>query len=658
MKRTHEELDGAKQKQGQDQEVLKRLDGERQKAQELETRKSSLEQQAADLRKKAINAEKGEKLRVDAEALRKKSTQSGEEAQNHKATAEGYVGKKIKLKFDDGPDGDGMTNRRVIAIEEGGIRTTDGRGNTKVWAFDEIVGPKDLKRAASQYQKSLEAQKKAESDAAKLDAESKNLNPDGTTSKALFQQAEDKGKEAASLHGSLTDARVRSEYDSQSKVSRGELERRMAEQQRQLQQLEGRQQTQQSTLNELKREAAEKARIQENITKLEKELKALEEQVKTAQGAASHQGYMGAGMGGEQHPNDPNASRARNAVNQGRQATANTLSTGSSGNATGGVGSAYKDVGNELLFGLAQSIERSIGLTSALQPKAGAQEPTKTFGGMAEGKVNEWLGIAKQDAAAVKAMGQKQAMVESLLTMSPPEDLELMLEAQQKAIEASKKFQAEHASALMCYQAEQKVSGLADETKLLTEQGKPLHEKSKSLKTPINQAKTTEGQRKSALTQSEPGTKKSEPGLGSIVTDLVAKLASNSDRFSKQPNAGDADAGSKMATAQDSSDQAAKDKTKESSGASDEQTKVLDEALVVQAAQEASLLSNVNSLEEKYNAEVQIKEEIQRQKANHLMARETAHKETEDWAGKFNSSYSALDSWAKGYKAKREEILK
>ncbi len=641
------ELDEAQKKLD---DVKKHVDGhekaleQKKRADSLRAKQTEMNDSAAAMNKRANDVDQARGIRKEVKSLEQSVKSTEANAEKAKKTLDSRVGKTVTF----GAEGGNQTGR-VVSVSPDGIVVVDKQGNQSTVGFDKVVAPNTFETAAQRY---AEANKKITETKTEIEtkkAEADKLDPNRDDPKNLRDRAQKKQQDAAKYDDDIAKADAKSKYDGTDK-SYDEIK---AEQQE---------------LSGKRNDASKKSGgANDEVTQLDGKLKSTKDTIQKKESAATKLDAEIKKLTGEYKE-----------IEAMQQQLAYARDS-SSGNATGGVGSSYKDLyekGNGILqwFGMERPPEQYVldgvaALTESLGivdqfPDAAPTDPNSrgTIGDMVKQGIEGWTGAPK-DIDEVKRIGAQHARTEEavgkLMNLNAPADILAMMDHREKAKDAFSEMRDAHEQAYRAYTAEQTVDRVAAATKALAEkEGKPLHETSKATKAPIQSAVPIEEQRKQTLQGANPDTKKSDSTLTSMVMDIVAKVAEHGDRIDDSPNTGSPNGGKDVAQNQDEADKQAKERKKESVGASDEQAQVLEKALEVQALQEATIGKNIESLQDKYDSEMAIKQEIQRQKAEALQRREAAKAQVEENSSAFKTEYDALSAWAAEYKSRREAIAK
>ena len=618
-------------------------DNQKKQADELRAKQKAHTDTAAELDKRAVDVDKARQIRKDAEALEARVEATATNAEKSKRTLDGHAGKSVTVEL----DGKNVVGR-VVSVGPDGVVVTHADGSTKTHPFDSVTRPKSFADAGERYAEQASKAEVAKNELTKKNAEADKLDPNKEDPEKLRDRAEKKRASAAKLDGKIRTADEKATYGGTDKT------------------LEGLKKDQSELAT--KRNASSKAAGETDAEVLALQKK-LDETQKSMEGKKDDATRLTGEI--EQTKTE------RDAAESSEQNLAYIRDV-SSGNATGGVGSSYKDFfekGESFLswfdyngtpeqgvLDVLAMVTEGIGLVDAFPARTGADGEPATLGGMVNDQI-EGLTGAPEDAADVTAIGKahelRELKVRDLLVKTPPADILEMVEHQEKAKEAFARVQAEHDQARRAYSAELAVDGLAAQTKGLAEQqGKPLHAASKKTRAPILKGKPEEQKRKQVLSTAKDDTKGSDSSLAGVVMDIIQKVSKHSDRYEGNADAGKSDGGTQVANKQDEVKKETTQRKKDSTAASDEQIAVIDQALALQANQEATIGKNIESLQEKYDAEMTLKGEIQRIKAEALARRNTALGECESEAGTFNAQQTAMSQWAGEYNARREEITK
>lgn len=623
------------------------------KADNLSDQQRALRDESRQLRNQIENAETALTHRSRAEQLDGEVSTAQDTARQRRTQLEARVGKSLRVTIDGA-----VVQRTVRAIHDDGIEITNGHGRknkrgqytagpTMRIPFDQIANQK-VRRAADAFSEQNRLATEGSAELTRLRAEASRLSPDGTEPSALRQQADAKQSEADALTSQIQVAREQSTYTHSGAVDLATHQRFASMYTRNRDNARDQASTHTSTVERLR---AQTQQHQSRLTEIATErtrLKDIPRQRRQAEGMHHLQSHIS-----DDH-----------------------MLTASSGNATGGVGSAYRDLSalsgrqEVTLDPAAQSESISESITSALtniglglgflkpaaaQPNTGGEQPNPTPGTYGE-RLREWSGLASDRQEDVVAIGQRQAMLERLMSLSLTTDLDELHTERQAAMDAADRYNDAHEWAYQCYIAEQSVGQLAGETLQMAESGQPMRAFAQGMSAPLQQSVAQEDARAASLAGGQTEVPGSDPEGGSMITGLILKLAQYADRFDDQPNGGDANTAGALTTAQDTASSEATAQTATANTASQEQRQVLDQAIMVRAAQEQSVSQNIDSLNAKHTEELAIQTEIQQHKAQALADRATARAEVESHAGVFNSGFAEATSWASDYRTRREAL--
>ncbi|HMV66502.1 MAG TPA: DUF4157 domain-containing protein [Myxococcota bacterium] len=627
------QLEANQRKLKENEGHLDGIDKAKQKAQEatdLRTKQRGLEEHAQKLKDEAKDVTTAQKLRGELDAHQQKIEQARAETKEIRAKLDAKVGVRIKVDI-----GDGQFQRRTIKrFEHDGVVVAEGRGEVKI-PYDKVKN----EAIAAQGKKLGENRAIVQDEQQQLTtkkSEVQKLDPDGKDPAKLREEAGQKTEEAKALAEKIDAADAGSKYTGSDK-SEKDLRAEGGALQQKVQDgtaAAGRAKDEVERLQkQVDAQKAERAQAEERAKALKEEIKTGRADIRAGKGLEEHENYM----------------------------------AGSSGNATGGVGSAYKDLAvmneglNSLIVGVA-------GLVTKLSPtqaddnavvafakEMAAQQPgSRTIGTVLDNRIDKALGA--QDETALKSIGKKVGQMEELMELAIPTAFEDMFAERDRAQKAYTTYLDEHEKAYAAYTAEQAVGTMAAETKKLSEGGKPIVKAAeKEWKTTKKGIQDEQG-RKKALGGTNKDVPKPDSGMAGLVMDLISKIGDKADALDGQPKTGSDSAGKDVAKQQDNAGTQVKDQNKSSNEASDKQRAFLDEALVVGEQQQVFVTDKVSKLKDKASAEEQIKQEIQIQKAIHLQAREAARAEADDASSKFLSAYTELESWSKTYREKRQAL--
>ncbi|MGK0359616.1 MAG: hypothetical protein ACI9U2_001918, partial [Bradymonadia bacterium] len=329
-------------------------------------------------------------------------------------------------------------------------------------------------------------------------------------------------------------------------------------------------------------------------------------------------------------------------------------SRGSSANATGGIGSSNAVWGQWLLektgavnavIRLAEASGADVAAMRAAQLDDAQGNPTMgdALAARVTGQAGIGIGTATRDK--LLAIGDRRVHIEMMLQDGPPSDPAQLTARRQSALEAFERYQLAHARAYRAFVAEQIVEQHAAETALIAESGAPIVVQAQSMTEPLSTAASTETDRASQLAAGGGDVAASSEPAGGIVSELITRLADSGDSLDDQPTPPDGDAGNQVDSGQELAASENTERTAQGADASTQQRAFIDAAIQARAQQEAQVCGDITALEDKHTSELAIKDEIQRQKAQALMERDTHGQTAEQESQAFNAEFQALQDW-------------
>ena len=282
--------------------------------------------------------------------------------------------------------------------------------------------------------------------------------------------------------------------------------------------------------------------------------------------------------------------------------------------------------------------------TGAARTEGGAPTPApkkieKPEGATPESKKKEGEGGGEEEKAYKEALalGKSKVMLDALVAMPPPPEIERLGEQRQKATAAAERAKTFHAAAYTAYQGEIAVTQLAAQSKQMSEDGKPMQKRAQGMRAPIEKSKGDEAQRQATIGGAQPGdVKGADSRMSGLVMTMISKIGSHSDRLSNAPSAGGA-SGDNLAGGQDKAAGEANARTNAGKGQSKQQAQFLDQASDLRNRQETSMQSNITALENKHNQELGSRDKIRANKASALAQEQAARQEAESEASAFNA---------------------
>ena len=338
------------------------------------------------------------------------------------------------------------------------------------------------------------------------------------------------------------------------------------------------------------------------------------------------------GVKQKQNSESLDTERKRIAAQGRKDTTTDNWNMASSGRMTGGTGSAWG--------GALRSLWDYV---SGTGEKEKSPEEQKTLEEEAKAKAKEKF----------ENITKSQKQLENLVDLLPPVSFTELANAKAKAVEAYERYEGFHNDAYKAFIAEQTVVNVSAQTKALAESGKPVQDEITRQGAPLQEAITKTTQRDSVLQQgnTEVGENKEDTG---IIALLIEKIASHSDDFNNQPQAG-GDGSDAINKGVESSKEQSKQQKEDSLKESEQQRTILDEAITLRATKQQEVDQNITDLNAKHEAEQSILQEIRVEKAQRLSQREAARAEVESHAQTFNVGIQQIQVWSTEYKAKRSE---
>jgi colicin import membrane protein len=633
QKAAEAELEQQKKQLAEAEKHLEGIEKAKQKAQEakdLRTKKQGLTEEAQKLREQADKAAKAEQLKGEVEAHQEKVATAKATAKEIQAKLNAKEGVRIKVDV-----GGGQFQRRTIKrFEADGVVVHDGRNEVKI-PYDKVKN-QGIAEQGKKLGETRAVVKDEQQQIATKKAEAEGLNPDGKDPVALREEAGKKQEEAKALDSQIEGAEGQSKYtgtdksEADLKASSGDLGEKVTAGTKGADKGKAEVARLKAKLDELNKE---KTTTDKRSEEVKAEIDQAKKDLRAAEGMASHEGYM----------------------------------AGSSGNATGGVGSAYKDLGafssgiHSLIVGLGGLMAMAVPgkkddeAVKAFADEMASQKESKdrTIGTVLDSRIDKALGAKESDE--LKVIGKKVGQLEQLMELAIPTAFEDLYAQRDRAQKAYEVYLDEHQKAYAAYTAEQAVGTMAAETKKLSEGGKPIVKAAEKEWKAVKKGKEDELQRTQVLQGSKKDVKKPEDGMASLVMDLIGKIGDKGDdALDGGAKPGDKSAGKNVSEQQNKAGDETKAQNKASTDASKQQREFLDQALVLGSKQQVFVNDNISKLKDKAAAEEQIKTEIQIQKAGHLQKREAARTEADDASAKFVSAYTELETWAKTYREKRQ----
>ena len=630
---------------------IERARNNAEQASNLANRQLALGDEARQLRNQAENAESAATLRDQAIQRDGAVTTARDTAQQRRNELQSRVGRSIQVVIDGK-----VTSRTVRAIHKDGIEITDGNGagrneqngqftdgGTIMLPFSEIH-TQSVRQSGESFQQQNQLVTDGTAEVNRLRTEADRLNPDRAIANDLRQQADGKASEASGLTIQIRSAQENSTYSPMGAVD-------LATHQR---------------FSDMHRRNHDNAAV--DVSGNTSQLARLRQQQATAKTRLQE-------IPSERTETQTSVNDLRRRRRQGTSVnhlngliSDDNLLTSSSGNATGGVGSSYKGIGDNYdaftvspediaatsgsIRGLMTNIGLGLGFLKPGKTTPGADPVDGTFGQ----RLREWTGLTGQHETDVAAIGQRQAMLETLMDTALSIDLDALHTDREASMDAANRYNDAHEWAYQCYLAEQSVEQLSAQTLLMAESGAPMRDFSAGMGEPLSQAVSDEESRAAAISGGDSNIEGSDPQGGSMITGLILKLAQYADNFDDQPNAGGESSADALTTGQDTASEEASTQSEASTSASSEQRQVLDQAITLRAAQEENICLNIDNLHVKHSEEQTIKVEIQQQKAQALTDRATARAEVESHSTAFTSGFTQATSWAEDYRSKREAL--
>jgi hypothetical protein len=601
----------------------KEHDANAQKHQKDATLDDNQKKQIEDARSKAIqdHADQQAKLNKQVDDLQKKRdaahekvTQADESIKKAESRQqaglnglEQKIGSTIVLKRDNSNGGRSTSDHQLRGVETDGVIVSDGKGKTKKVPFSEVFGPPDLAGNAKKVLDSTQALK---------DAKEQKTNAQNESTAAQ--------KDLSDLQGHWEDAQR------PPSIPKHPLEEKQSKAQSDANKESDAAKAKKAQADKLKTDAADKKKKLDDLNAQQKkaadDLKDTEDRKKRVETVQNNRRYT---------------------------------QDSSSGNATGGVGSSYKGLAEQLvdkqILQRIDALLEKLGLLKKEVPEAkpgekpadapAEEEKPKTIGGRLTAGTEELLGIKVEKDAALEAIGKKQAAVERVLELAPPVDIDKMKEHKLKALEARNKYLEHHTWAYKAFMAEQSVEIMSKQTKQLAEAGDPILQSSKKMEPGLTKSRSDEDQRMSIISGQDTKSPKAQDKAGGFIVELIAKLADNSDAMNKQPDGGGSEAGTAIDEGGQKSEDESKDKVGTTKDLSQKQRQFLDQAISVRAGQEEQMSMNITNLNQKYDEEQGIKAEIQVIKAQAIVERDNQRQLAESEAQAFTSDFEALSAW-------------
>lgn len=599
---------------------------------------SDAQDQAARLEAQADAVEQAATLRTEADAAARQAETAQAQADALRGTLQGRVGQRIQLTDPEGRNANGLISRKVVGFTDTGIIIAEGRdGAQRTVPFADVARPLGFRDAAQSYGEATAQASAAQQTAQSTRAQADGLDATGADPAALRAQAQQHRDGALGLLGDHEAAERAAQGDTTPQAERdrvrdaraaaGELDTALASSQQEIDRLNG-------EVTQLANSEADLAgQVRENtaaIATADEGIRTAEAEAEQAASGNSHYGLT---------------------------------ARGSSGNATGGIGSSnavwgewlmQKSGAVDALIRLAESTGADVSALRAAQADPTQDDPST--GAAASAAMMGGLGIEVETEDQLRAIGTRRANIENLLQDGPPSDPAELTARRQAALEAYEQYQLAHARAYRAFVAEQIVEEHATETANMAASGAPIVERSQSMTEPLNTAASTEADRTSQLnTGGGDVTASSEPA-GGIVGELITRLADSGDALDDQPTPPDPDAGNQVDSGQELAASENTERTAQGADASTQQRAFIDAAIQARAQQEEQVSTDITALEDKHAAELAIKEEIQRAKAQALMERDTHGQTAEREAQAFNAEFQALDGWRTRYARAAAEL--
>ena len=588
--------------------------------------------QAARLETQADGVDRAATLRTEADTAARQAETAQAQADGLRSTLEGRVGQRIQLTDPEGRNANGLISRKVVGFTDTGVIIAEGReGTQRTVPFAEIARPNGFRDAAQSYGEATAQANTAQQAAQQTRTQADGLDPTGADAAALRVQAQQHRDGALGLQGVHAAAERAAQGDTTPDTARERV--RTAE-------------TAVGTLDtDLQGHQTEIDGLNGEITTLANEETRLAGEVRTNTAAitTTQEGIRTAETNAER-----NASVNSN----------HGLMQGSTGNATGGIGSSNAVWGEwfmqrigatDRLISLAESAGADVtGMRADLAD--GAKDDPST-GAIVSAAAVSGLGIEIETEDQLRAIGARRARIENLLNDGPPSDPAQLTARRQSALDAFEQYQLAHARAYRAFVAEQIVDQHAAETAVLAESGAPIVERSQSMTEPLNTAASTEADRTSQLSAGGGEVTASGEPAGGIVGELITRLADSGDALSDSPAPPDAEAGNQIDSGQELAANENTERTAQGADASTQQRAFIDAAIQARAQQEDQVNTDITALEDKHAAELAIKEQIQQQKAQALIERDTHAQTAEQEARSFNSDFQALQAWRARYGA-------
>jgi hypothetical protein len=590
----------------------------------------------------ATRAEQAAPLRDGAKQQETLATEATQRAERALTDMKSFENTRIKLDSDDG-GADGLVHRRLISVNGDTVTVTNGQGKTQTLPISAIRYPKSLRDLAARVKSERGEAQRLRDEAKQATERADAMAAEGTNPAALRQEAEALRAETA-----------RVQREQQADATPGTMPDAQRDQ------LAAAKDTQRG----------EKTAASGRVTAAEQELARL----------SGEQSQVDRELGAErqslQRQQDNDAEIGVLTENDG-------LNRGSSGNATGGVGSAYKGVGEWVMNEAFAWIERLVAGADAADAKVGPATPgaaapapeKRSIGGYVEQGVNGLVNLTgleramtdqKETPEQLLAFGQQQAerergrtaTIQALLSATPPiENIEGMTAKRTRAMEAYNDYSVAWAEARGAYEAELIVTQLSAQTLSMAQQGQPLVLASQAMTAPLNQSVTDEQSRQGVLSGlSNQTMQQPEGGIAGIVTGLISKLAEHADRMDDQPNPPSADSGEQIQQGPTRANEEKTQRAEQANTASQEQRAFLDQAIAARATQEQHVTTSITSLEQKHLEEQAILAEIKNQKAAALVRQEQHRAVVEENASGFLNEFNQMEAWRADYQAKRAAV--
>jgi hypothetical protein len=586
--------------------------------------KNTLEGQVADLRQKAAGAtearqklELAETKKQSAEMFKNKVKDGVAELKQE------FKGSEITVK------GDGGIQKVVVHdVTATGVVVTEG-GTKRTIPWDQVHEPQ-LKRRGPVVQRQQEQAQELKAEAQKLEGEAKKLNPNDQHPRDLQDQIKVKEEELKKLQASLTQGEALKKRVDEHAKEREPKATGQSGAAGEVKKLEG----------EIKKLEEEKQSATKRMPELDKEAADIDVRIKEAERLSQQKKYQ---------------------------------EESTSANATGGVGSSYKGWVDgvampiiEVLLTEFLGIRNGLGalwgkLTSLDSLSPNAESTPSSAGGMVnKGIVKPVVdavfgGTQLKSTDAVKKAGELRAQAEILASMAPPEDMELMLQERQAALDAAARYQAAHDIAYAAYNAEVTTKKIADKNKELYIQGGPIVDASKKVEKNVEKSKQDEEKRRAEMDKLRPEVPNPDSGMSGLVTELIAKMMENGDEYEGDVKA-DPKQGANVSNTQDLAKDSTETQSDTAKKTSEAQAALLDDAVSLASDQQMCVEENVDTLKDKYTTTLTIHDEIRYQKASALADREKARQDADKHGANFAASYANLSAWSQQYAAQRQKV--